>query len=119
VVALRRTRAGAFLASSAVDLGTVAGAAQPGAAADAVARAFIPLDRLLPDMPAVHVGAEGLARVRHGQDLLPAHCVPAGGGPASGATEVWTRVLGPDATLVAIAAGGPEAAALHPAVVLI
>jgi len=119
VVALRRTRAGAFLASSAVDLGTVAGAAQPGAAADAVARAFVPLDRLLPEMPAVHVGAEGLARVRHGQDLLPAHCVPAGVGPASGATEVWTRVLGPDATLVAIAAGGPEAAALHPAVVLI
>jgi tRNA pseudouridine55 synthase len=119
VVALRRTRVGAFLLSSAVDLSTLAGAARPGAAADAVARAFIPLDRLLPELPAVQVGAEGLARVRHGQDLLPAHCVPAvSGRTSSGEAAIWTRVLGPDATLVAIASGGPDAGALHPAVVL-
>ena len=119
VVALRRTRAGAFLLSSAVDLATLAGAALPGAAADAVARAFIPLDRLLPEMPAVQVGDEGLARVRHGQDLLPAHCLPAGSDGISGEVAIWTRVMGPDATLVAIASGGPGAGALHPAVVLI
>lgn len=119
VVALRRTRAGEFQASAAVDLATLAGAAGTGTAAQAVARAFTPLERLLPDMPAVQVGAEGLARVRHGQDLLPAHCVSGGPGRPRGAVSAWTRVLGPDAALVAIASGGPEGGALHPAVVLI
>jgi tRNA pseudouridine55 synthase len=118
VVALRRTRAGAFDLSSAVDLATLAGAARPGAAADAVAHAFVPLERLLPGMPSVQVSAEGLARVRHGQDLLPVHCL-AGPEQTGAAASAWTRVLGPDATLVAIASGGGEGGALHPAVVLI
>jgi len=118
VAALRRTRAGEFRVSSAVDLATLAGAARPGAAADAVARAFIPLDHLLPGMPAVQIGADGLARVRHGQDLLPGYWVPAG--PAGLEPDAaWTRVMGPDATLVAIASGAPGSGALHPAVVLI
>jgi len=119
VVALRRIRAGTFHLSSAVDLATLAGAARPGTAADALARAFVPLERLLPDMPAVQVGAEGLARVRHGQDLLPVHCVPAGPERPVAASQAWTRVLGPDAMLVAIASGGQAGGALHPAVVLI
>ena len=118
VAALRRTRAGEFQASAAVDLATLAGAARPGAAADAVARAFTSLDHLLPDMPAVQIGADGLARVRHGQDLLPGHWTPA---DAAGLKldAAWTRVMGPDATLVAIASGSPGSGALHPAVVLI
>ncbi len=120
VAALRRTRAGTFHVSSAVGLATLAGAGQPGTAADAVARAFVPLERLLPEMPAVQIGAEGLARVRHGQDLLPVHCVgSAEPGQPTAQPAAWTRVLGPDATLVAIASTAPGSGALHPAVVLI
>jgi hypothetical protein len=60
-----------------------------------------------------------LARVRHGQDLLPGHWLAAGPGQAAAAAAAWTRVLGPDAMLVAIASRGGEGGALHPAVVLI
>jgi hypothetical protein len=70
-------------------------------------------------MPAVQVGAEGMARVRHGRDLLPAHYLATGPERPAGAAAAWTRVLGPDATLVAVASSGGDEGTLHPAVVLI
>jgi tRNA pseudouridine55 synthase len=60
LVALRRTRSGDFALDGAVD------GAAPSPAWE---RALRPLDALLPGMPAVRVGAEGAAALRHGRDL--------------------------------------------------
>ena len=60
LVALRRTRSGDFDLEAAVDGG------QPS---DEWEGAVRPLDRLLPGLPAVRVGSEGIAALRHGRDL--------------------------------------------------
>jgi tRNA pseudouridine55 synthase len=58
--ALRRTRSGDF----ALD-----GAGDGAAPSPAWEQALLPLSALLPGMPAVRVGAEGAAALRHGRDL--------------------------------------------------
>jgi tRNA pseudouridine55 synthase len=65
--ALRRTRSGSFSTADAALLD----------AADLRTR-LVPLDRLLPDMPAVTVTETGLTRVVHGQVLLPSHYAASG-----------------------------------------
>ena len=106
---LRRTRSGAFDLASAVTLDAV-----PDQGEQLLAR-MIPLDSLLPGLPAMAVTLSGVQYVRHGRDLGPAELRDAPG------SEPWpdrVRLIGPDGTLLAIAdrSAGPV---LHPAVVLV
>jgi tRNA pseudouridine55 synthase len=115
LAALRRTEAAGFGLA-----GAVAGDDLAPAAADRV----LPLASLLPQFPAVVVGEEGAAAVRHGRDLdrrLVAHGFPAPPAPAR------LRVLDEQGRLLALAvprgfgppvAGLPTAPDLHPDVVL-
>ena len=106
--ALRRTRSGEFALDDAVTLGVLAG--EPAIAA----RRVLPMERLLPRLPAVTVTAEGEKRVSHGRVVEPAHVAE---GLPSGAAE-WVRVIGPSGMLLALARPGKPAGALHPSVVL-
>lgn len=104
---LRRTRSGAFGLRDALTLDKVH--------QDGFLDHLVPLEALLPEWPSVVLTADGVARVGHGRDLEPAHCVegiPRDAGPFP------FRVLGPDGLLVALAevARGPI---LHPSVVLV
>jgi tRNA pseudouridine55 synthase len=114
LVALRRTRSGAFDVAQAL-------------AADRLEEApgrILPLSSLLRELPAVTVGAEGRRRVAQGRDLAPEHVVA--GFPARGVDRV--RLLDESGQLLALAvARGLEAAdsplparpSLHADVVLI
>jgi tRNA pseudouridine55 synthase len=108
LLALRRTRSGAFDVADAVPL---AEAERMGR--DVAARVIAPAEAL-PNLPAVQVTALGLKRAVHGNALGPEHLegrwVPphGAGGPV--------RVLGPDGRLIALAHS--RGGALHPAVVL-
>jgi tRNA pseudouridine55 synthase len=108
LLALRRTRSGAFDVADAMPL-AIAERLGPGVAAHVIAPAAA-----LPHLPSVQVTATGLKRAVHGNALGPEHLegrwVPphGAGGPV--------RVLGPDGELVALAHS--RGGALHPAVVL-
>jgi tRNA pseudouridine55 synthase len=117
--ALRRTRSGAFGLDDAVAWERVA------VGGDALAAAVVPLDRLLTQLAAAQLDADGVARVRHGQRvsaLVTAVTGPAGGQPVPGAP---VRLIGPVGELVGIASEVDPAAAdgagprlLQPAVIL-
>jgi tRNA pseudouridine55 synthase len=113
---LRRTRSGEF---------GLEGAAAGDALGPGTAASVRPLGALLPGWPAVVVGAEGLARLRHGRDLPPD--VVLSGFPV-GAPPERLRVLGEDGELLALAVtrgfaaptpGLPLDPRLHPDVVLL
>jgi len=90
LTALRRTCSGGFGLEAAVawdDLDAEAG------------RRLLPMARLLTELPAVTVTAEGLAALRHGRALSPA--LVAAGFPERPPARM--RVLGPDGELVALA----------------
>ena len=127
LAALRRTRSGSFSAADAAPLD----------ASDLRTR-LIPLDHLLPEMPAVTVTETGLARVAHGQVLLASHYAAsrparptvsdgadvdetagAAFGPTPERHEHWTRLVDATGTLLALARPGSEPGALHPAIVLV
>ncbi|HVR69424.1 MAG TPA: tRNA pseudouridine(55) synthase TruB [Vicinamibacteria bacterium] len=115
LAALRRTEA--------AGLG-LAGAVAWGDLAPAAAERVLPLDVLLPQFPAVVVGEEGAAAVRHGRDLdrrLVTHGFPVPPAPAR------VRVLDAQGRLLALAVprgfgppvpGLPAVPDLHPDVVL-
>jgi tRNA pseudouridine55 synthase len=114
--ALRRTRTGAFGLEASVPLDDV-----PQRARDAL----LPLSALLPDMPAVTVGPEGLEWLHHGRALDRARVLSGFPGPEP---PPRMRVLGENGALLALAvprgfgAPGPGLsveAALHPDVVLV
>jgi tRNA pseudouridine55 synthase len=100
--ALRRTRSGDFTLEHAVDIERVR------AAGPEVLAALIPLDRLLPGVPAMTVTDEGLHRVSHGQDV-----------EGTAAPSEWVRLMDRNGHLVAMARDGSRSGFLHPAVVLI
>jgi tRNA pseudouridine55 synthase len=104
---LRRTRSGEFAIEDAVTLEVLAG--NP---AEAVTR-VLPMERLLPRLPAVVVTAEGQTRISHGRVVEPAHL--AGLPPAR---ADWVRVIGPSGVLLALARPGEPSGSLHPSVVL-
>jgi tRNA pseudouridine55 synthase len=106
--ALRRTRSGEFALEDAVTVGVLS--AEPAAAATHV----LPMERLLPRLPAVTVTAEGEKRVSHGRVVEPAHVLEGIAPPAAD----WVRVIGPSGALLALARPGEPAGALHPSVVL-
>ena len=119
--ALRRTRSGEFTLEEAIDLDQLTrrrlDPSDPGSRIPdpALETLLIPMERLLPDFPAVTVTAEGLNRVAHGQHVRPADVSGAMPPGPSG----WIRVLDAGGALVAL--GTPQRASgfLHPEVVLI
>jgi tRNA pseudouridine55 synthase len=112
LAALRRTRAGSFTVEDAVPLATVVGEAFDGLAH------LVPLNRLLPELPAVVLGEDGVRRVSHGNSVGPEHLAPAQ--KASGTREAAAphlRLLDEAGALLGIAERGPGAL-LHPTIVL-
>jgi tRNA pseudouridine55 synthase len=115
LVALRRTASGALTEREAHRLDPLQ---QDAGAARA---AVIPMAQLLPDFPTVQVSAEGAVRVGTGQrirsfDLEPGSEIPDFPDLKPG-QEWFVRVLGPDGSLLALAA--PAAGGLlHPSLVL-
>jgi tRNA pseudouridine55 synthase len=99
--ALRRTRSGDFSLDEALPLERLV----PGAGA--AVEALIPLDRLLPSLPAISVGDDARSRVSHGQEVEGA------------AGAEWVRLMDSHGCLLAIAKAGSRHGFLHPAVVLI
>jgi len=115
LIALRRTRSGDFALGGAVDGATPS---------PAWAQALLPLGALLPEMPAVRVGPEGAAALRHGRDLTRS-LVASGFPPES---QERFRVLDEEGSLLALAVPqgfGPSAPGLevepvlHPDIVLV
>ncbi|MGH9347646.1 MAG: tRNA pseudouridine(55) synthase TruB [Vicinamibacterales bacterium] len=106
--ALRRTRSGEFTLSHAVAMEALAG---PAAVAGS---RLLPMERLLPGLPAVTVTPEGLSWVSHGRAIAQAQAA----GPLPEHAP-WVRLMGQDGALVALAEPGVTPGSLHPSVVLI
>ncbi len=107
--ALRRTASADFTLADAVTLDQLVG--DPGAAASRL----VPMNRLLPRLPAARLTPAGERKARHGNDLTADDLV--GPPPALGPGGT-ARLLAGDGRLVAIARPAPAPAVLHPAVVL-
>lgn len=131
--ALRRMRSGEFQLEKAITLEDLQDAAR-------VSERLIPMERLLPRLPAVRLTEHGRALVAHGRELGPGDFVPAEApqpsdrppdmavgpqdGPAGSAEPPsvraeWVRLLGEGGSLAGLATGGRAPGSLHPAVVLI
>ena len=106
--ALRRTAAGDFTIGEAVPLDVVE---REQAAA---AGRLIPLERMLPGIPAVRLSERGAIRVSHGNAVGPAELT--GGPPAEAGSKV--RLFDGEGRLLAIANAAPDGL-LRPAVVLV
>jgi tRNA pseudouridine55 synthase len=105
--ALQRTRSGDFTLEEAVSVATLM--EDPAAAAGRA----LPMERLLPRLPAVTVTPEGEERVSHGRIIEPVHLVS---GPP-GLSE-WVRLLAPSGALLALGRPAEPAGSLHPSLVL-
>ncbi len=108
---LRRERSGAFTMDDAVGLEAGADGALP------LQERLIPIDALLPELPAVVVTPHGAQRAAHGNLLRPADIAAGAGRPTEGGARD-VRVCDDAGSLLAIAspaAGG----ALHPRIVLV
>ncbi len=115
--ALRRTRSGHLGLDAALALDDLGNPAL-------VASHFVPIDRLLPGLPAVTVTAGGRIRVAHGQELEPGDYDPHGllppvPWPPDPSSPAWIRLLDADGRLVGLATGGSRTGSLHPTLVLI
>jgi tRNA pseudouridine55 synthase len=111
--ALRRTRAGAFDLADAAPLDVIEREGR-----DAAAR-LLPMEMLLPSLPAVRLSEAGEKRARHGNVLGLTHVAswedaPAGV-PQTAAQPIRYRVLSADGALIAIAAVTPQG--LQPTIV--
>ncbi|HET7291549.1 MAG TPA: tRNA pseudouridine(55) synthase TruB [Vicinamibacteria bacterium] len=103
---LRRTESGGFGLASAASWDDLL--SEP-----ALRSKLLPLKDLLPGLPAVRVGDEGRAAIRHGRDLVRAALLE---GRDWAAGERY-RVLGEDGALLALAT--PAGDSLHPHLVLV
>lgn len=103
--ALRRTRSGGFAVDAAVAFADLVSGSR-----DAVASRIVPVDQLLPDVPAVPLSSDEVRQVRHGRDVpLP----PGWEGPPP-----LARLVDEASRLVALAVPGDRPGFLHPSVVL-
>jgi tRNA pseudouridine55 synthase len=118
LASLRRTASGPYDLPQAVTLAALEDAAGRGEAG----RFLIPLERLLPELPALPVLPEAEGRVRNGSPLEAAHLgapLPAPGpSPAKGPAAGVVRLVSASGRLLALARPGPEGASLHPFLVL-
>jgi tRNA pseudouridine55 synthase len=106
--ALRRTRSGDFSLDEAVALDALEDPAD-------LETLLIPMEKLLPNLPAVTVTSEGLARVSHGQQIRASDLA----GPALSTAADWVRLLDGSGSLVGLGTPHSTSGILHPEVVLI
>jgi tRNA pseudouridine55 synthase len=113
---LRRTSVGPYALADAVSLEKLEKAA-PG---NDLLTYLLPLERLLPDVPAVFVLPEAAGRVRNGSPLAPSHLGPRPQGDASPfpGRAPLVRLLGPSGKLLALARPSPDGVGLHPFLVI-
>ena len=104
--ALRRTRSGAFTLDTAVSMTSLQDHAS-------VAASLVPLEALLPHVPAVSLTERGRVHVAHGRELGPDDYAP------TMTDSDWVRLFDLSGALVALASPGQTPGALHPSVVLI
>jgi tRNA pseudouridine55 synthase len=106
--ALRRTASGPFTLGDALPL-----AAVESDPAGAEARA-VPMERLLPELPAIRLDEETARRAGHGNEIPS----PTGFGGPDGAAAQAVRLFAPDGSLLGVAKPSGRPGFLHPAVVL-
>jgi len=110
---LRRVRAGAFAEDAAIALDTIERESVDGA------RRIMPLERLLPEVPAVVLNERGVRRAAHGNELSSEDLVePHAGAGIGRTTEGRWRLLDGSGMLLAIAVARPGGL-LHPVIVLV
>jgi tRNA pseudouridine55 synthase len=105
--ALRRTRSGPFALADAVGFEILA--KDP----DAAASMLVPLNQLLPHLPAVILTDEGVRWVSHGRIIGPMHM---SGAPAD--SGAWVRLMSPGGALVGLGEPAGTPGSLHPSIVL-
>lgn len=106
--ALRRTASGGFALEDAAGLAALE--EDPVGAAHRV----IPLERLLLDLPSIHLDEAEARRAGHGNEVA----VPEAGGGLDLSRAPLVRLLAPDGTLLAVATPADRPGFLHPSVVL-
>lgn len=111
--ALRRTRSGDFALASAVGLGSLQNSRGVGPAA------LLPLERLLPGVPAVVLTDDGEQRVSHGRDVGSPH-VQNGWDPGwqEAGVPAHARLFSSRGELLALAVPAALPGFLHPSAVL-
>lgn len=112
---LRRVRAGAFGEESAVPLDSVEAEGQEAG------RWMIPLEKVLPEVPAVILTDRGARRATHGNELAPediAHPLPDSGMAGTGSPSGRWRLFDASGSLLGIAESRPGGL-LHPVIVLV
>lgn len=115
LAALRRTRVGPYGLAEAISLDALEDAGARGEAE----RFVLPLERLLPGVPAAAVRPEAEALVRNGRPLGPADLAAPLPGPATaGAKSGLVRLVASDGRLLALARPTAEGTALHPFLVI-
>jgi tRNA pseudouridine55 synthase len=113
---LRRTEVGEFSLGAAFPLSAVEEALDAGAGRDLC----LPLDRLLPDLPAAILDAEGREFVRNGRVLTPDRVVSMTGTPSSTDEHGGiVRLIDPDGHLVGLGKIDKMSGSLTPHLVLI
>ncbi len=110
--ALRRTRAGGFTLADSISLDVLE------AEGPAAAGRLVPLEMLLPEIPAMILNERGARRASHGALIGPEDAASAQRGAAALAATGPVRLLDGDGRLVAIARAGAEGA-LRPVIVLV
>jgi tRNA pseudouridine55 synthase len=115
LAALRRTRSGEFGLDAAVSLDALERdeEAPDRIESTELTNLLIPMEELLPRLPAVRLTGEGLIRASHGRTIEREHMAP---GPLD---APWIRLFDPNGVLVALATPVEGADSLHPSVVLI
>jgi tRNA pseudouridine55 synthase len=113
--ALRRTSVGPYALGDAVSLVALEEAGGKGEAAALI----LPLERLLPGVPAVAVFPEAEMLVRNGAALGPAHLGPsAPDAPPFPREACVLRLFGESGKLLALARPSPDGESLHPFLVI-
>jgi tRNA pseudouridine55 synthase len=116
---LRRTRSGDVTLDDAVSLEELE---DPMTGRATAIRAMIPLERMLPTIPACRLTVDGVRRAIHGRDLGPADfvdsCTPDADGSAAATAAGRVRLIDPDGALVGVAESSAVSGLLHPAIVL-
>ena len=118
---LRRTRSGDYGLAEALPIDVV-----ERDLAAAVA-GVVPLEAMLPRLPAVVLTPAGITRARHGRELGPAEFTALSLRaardelelPALSEADGWVRLLAPAGQLVGLGRRGSSSGLLHPSVVLI
>ncbi|HUR32431.1 MAG TPA: tRNA pseudouridine(55) synthase TruB [Vicinamibacterales bacterium] len=118
LVQLRRTEAAGFGLERAVSLEQL----EHESGVAAATALLVPMEAMLPELPAVSLTDEGVSRVRFGSNLGPAEARAGFVQAVAAATATppsAVRLLAPSGNLVALADAATSPGLLHPAVVLL